>query len=69
MVRLERKFLATPENERPAKVPRLKKERPVRELSPDERHRRRLQHLLAVVQLWIAQEGLLLPRPRAFCPT
>ena len=60
-VRRDRKFLATPENERPAKLPRPKKERPVRELSPDERRRRRLQQVLAIVQLWIAQEGLLLP--------
>ena len=63
-VRRDRKFLATPENERPVKVPRPKKpkkERPVRELSPDERRRRRLQHLLTVVQLWITQESLILP--------
>jgi transposase-like protein len=63
-IRRDRKFLATPENERPVKVPRRKrpkKEPPVRELSPDQRLRRRLQHLLAVAQLWINQEGLLLP--------
>jgi hypothetical protein len=52
------------EAERPIRVPRPKKpkkERPVRELSPDERLRRRLQHLLAIVELWITQESLILP--------
>jgi hypothetical protein len=59
-VRRDRKFLATPEAERPIRVPRPKKERPTREFSPDEHRRQRLQQLLAVVQLWITQEGLLL---------
>jgi transposase-like protein len=62
-VRRDRKFPATKENERPVRVPRPKKpkkERRVRELCPDERHRKRLQHLLAVAQTWITQEGLLL---------
>jgi transposase-like protein len=63
-VRRDRKFLATPAAERPIRVPRPKnpkKERPVRELRPDERRCQRLQHLLAVVQLWITQETLILP--------
>jgi transposase-like protein len=63
-IRRDRKFLATPENERPVRVPRpkkTKKERLVRELSPDERCRLRQQHMLNVVQLWIKQEGLLIP--------
>jgi transposase-like protein len=60
-VRRDRKFLATPEAERPIRVPRPKKERLARELSPDEHRRRRLQQLLAVVELWITQEALLLP--------
>src|SRR5260370_29547321 len=58
-IRRDRKFLAAPEHERPVRVPRPKKpkkERPVRELSQDERRRRRLQHLLAIVELWITQE-------------
>lgn len=63
-VRRDRKFLATPEDERPVKVPRPKKpkkQRPVRELSPDEHRRQRLQDLLAIVELWITEERLILP--------
>jgi len=44
-VRRDRKFLATPENERPVKVPRPKKPKKQRragQLGPDERLRRRL---------------------------
>jgi transposase-like protein len=63
-VRRDRKFLATPENERPAKMPRPqkpKKQRPVRQFSPDEHFGRRLQHLLAIVERWITQVSLILP--------
>ncbi len=61
MIRLDLKFLATPENERPAKVPRSKKERPVCELNPEKFRERRMQSLLKVAQLWISREGLTLP--------
>ena len=40
-VRRDRKYLATPEDERPVRVPRPKKERPICELSLDESRRRR----------------------------
>jgi hypothetical protein len=66
-VRRDRKFLATPENERPVRVPRPKKpkqpkkERPVRELTPEERHQQYWQLMLSVVKLWISQEGLIPP--------
>jgi hypothetical protein len=60
-VRRDRKYLATPEDERPVRVPRPKKERPIRELSLDESRRRHQQSLLEATQLWITQEGLLLP--------
>ena len=52
-IRRDRKFLTTPEDQRPVKVPRPKKpqkERPVRELSPDESRRRYQQHMLTVVE-------------------
>jgi hypothetical protein len=65
-VRRDRKFLATLEAERPIRVPRPKKERPARELSPDESRRRHQQHMLKVVQFWITQEGLLLPNLELF---
>jgi len=60
-VRRDRKYLATPEDERPVRVPRPQKERPIRELSLDESRRRHQQSLLKAAQLWITQEGLLLP--------
>jgi hypothetical protein len=60
-VRRDRRYLATPENERPFRVPRPKKERPIPELNPDVSRRRHQQSLLKVAQLWITQEGLLLP--------
>jgi transposase-like protein len=60
-VRLDLKYLATPEDDRPVRVPRPKKERPIRELSLDESPRRHRQGLLKAAQLWITQEGLLLP--------
>ena len=66
-VRRDRKFLATPENERHVKVQRPKKlkepkkEKPVRELTPEERRQQYWQLLLTVVQLWITREGLILP--------
>jgi hypothetical protein len=59
-VRRDRKFLETPETERPIRAPQSKKERPVRELSPDEHRRQRLHNLLVVVQRWITQEHLFL---------
>ena len=66
-VRRDRKFLATPESERPVKFPRPKKpkkpkvEKPVRELTPEERRQRYWEGMLTAVQLWISQEGLILP--------
>ena len=61
-VRRDRKFLATPPMERLVRVPILKKQRPVREVSPDERRRRHRQSLLEAAQLWITQErDMLLP--------
>ncbi len=68
-VRRDRKFLATPEDKRPAKVPlpkRAKQKWPVRELSPDERRRRQRQDMLKVVQLWVTQESLILPDLESF---
>jgi hypothetical protein len=64
MVRLDRKFFATPVKDRPALAARpkkRKKERPVGELSPEEVRERRMQTLLEVAQLWITREGLILP--------
>ena len=64
MVRLDRKFLATPVEDRPAHAapPRKpKKEQPVRELTPEKVRERRMQSLLEVAQLWITREGLILP--------
>jgi hypothetical protein len=64
MVRLDRKFLATPVKDRPAAAARPKKpkkERPVRELPPEKVRERRMQSLLEVAQLWITREGLILP--------
>lgn len=63
-IRRDRKFLATPENERPVKVPRPKKPkkvRPVKELDPAELRRRRFQSMLKVVKQWIGEQGLVLP--------
>jgi chromosome partitioning protein len=66
-VRRDRKFLATPENERPIRVARPKKpkepkkEKPVRELTLEERRQQDWQLMLTVVQLWITQEGLIPP--------
>ena len=53
--------MGTLEGVRPIRGPRPKKERASRELNPVEHRRQRLQHLLALVQLWITQEGLFLP--------
>jgi DNA-binding NarL/FixJ family response regulator len=64
MVRLDRKFLATPVKDRPAAAARPKKptkERPVRELTSEKVRERRMQSLLEVAQLWITREGLILP--------
>ena len=64
-VRRDRKFLATPESERPVKVPRPrkpkepKKPKPVRELTPEERRQQYWQLMLNTVQIWITQEGLI----------
>jgi transposase-like protein len=63
-VRRDRKLIETPEDKRPMRAPRPKKpkkERPVRELTPEERLQRHWQLMLTVVQLWIRKEGLLLP--------
>jgi hypothetical protein len=64
-IRRDRKFLATPENERPMPRPKTpkepRKEKPVRELTPKERRQQHWQLMLTVVKLWIAQEGLIPP--------
>ncbi len=66
-VRRDRKFLATPENERPMRVPRPKKlkepkkGKSVRELTPEERRQQYWQLMLTVVKLWITQAGLIPP--------
>jgi transposase len=66
-VRRDRKFLETPESERPVRAPRAKKqkepkkEKLVRELTPEERRQQHWQLMLTVVNLWITQEGLILP--------
>jgi hypothetical protein len=49
-IRLDRKFLATPENERPIKIPRPER------LKRPQRHWKRM---LTAAQLWITQKGLL----------
>jgi transposase len=62
-VRRDRKFLATPENQRPVPRPKKpkepKKEKPARELTAEERRQQYWQLMLTVVQLWITQEGLI----------
>jgi hypothetical protein len=52
MIRLDRKFLATPEDKRPVKTPRPKKPK------PPQLH---WKQMLTAVKLWISQEGLLRP--------
>jgi hypothetical protein len=52
MIRLDRKFLATPENERPFKIPRPKKPK-----SPQ----LHWKQMLTAVKRWITQEGLIRP--------
>ena len=54
-IRRDRKFLATPENERPIKLPRPKKPkkvRPVREADPAELRRQYPQGMVEVLQHW-----------------
>lgn len=58
-VRRDLKFLATPLEQRPVKKP--EKVKPVRELSPDKMHDRRLKQLLELAQQWVLQEHLILP--------
>jgi hypothetical protein len=58
LVRNDRKYLATPVEERPVKKP--KKARPIRELSPEELHDRHLKRLLAAADRWVAKERLQL---------
>lgn len=53
-IRRDRKFLATPVEDRPVK--RLKKGRAVRELSPD----KHLKGLLKAADRWVAEEHLQL---------
>ena len=63
-IRRDRKFLATPENERPIKLPRPKKPkkvRPVREADPAELRRQYLQSMVEVLQHWVCEQGLILP--------
>jgi FixJ family two-component response regulator len=49
--RRDRKFLATPLKQRPAK--KLKKVRPVREISPKQTHHQRLKELLQLARSWV----------------
>ena len=58
LVRLDREFLAKPVEDRPVKKP--KKVQPVRQLSPEEIHDRRLKELLAGADRWVAEERLQL---------
>jgi hypothetical protein len=63
-IRRDRKFLATPENERPVKLPRpkkLTKVSPVRELDPAELRRRYVEYMVEVLQSWIGEQSLILP--------
>jgi hypothetical protein len=63
-IRRDRKFLATPENERLIKLPRPTKPRkvhPVREADPAELRRQYLQDMVEVLQHWIGGQGLVLP--------
>lgn len=58
MIRLDRKFLATQENERPIKIPRPTKiSRPKKPKSPQ----LHWKHMLTAVKLWIGQECLIRP--------
>jgi hypothetical protein len=43
---------------RPKKSKEPKKEKPDRELTPEERRQQHWQHMLSVVNLWITQEDL-----------
>jgi FixJ family two-component response regulator len=52
-VRRDRRFLSTPLEQRPVKEKKPKKVKPVRELSPDEMHDRRLKELLKLAQEWV----------------
>ena len=64
MVRLDRKFPATTLTDRPAHPAppkERKKERPVRELTPEKVRERRMKSLLEAAQFWITREGLILP--------
>jgi hypothetical protein len=63
-IRRDRKFLATPENERPVRLPRPKKPtkvKPVKELDPAEPRRRYVQYMVEVLQFWIGEQSLILP--------
>ncbi len=56
MIRLDRKFLATPEHERP-----VKKARPARVLDLAKLRRRRVKSMFEVLKGWIEEQGLILP--------
>jgi transposase len=60
-VRRDRRFLSTPLEQRPVKVKKPGKVKPVRELSPDELHDLRLKELLKLAQEWVVQQHLVLP--------
>jgi hypothetical protein len=63
-IRRDRKFLATPESERPVRAPRPKKPRQTRPVTEEERtelSRRRFKRMLIVVRRWIVDQGLILP--------
>jgi hypothetical protein len=46
---------------RPMKPKKSKKEKPVRELTPEERRQQHWQFILTALKLWIIQEDLILP--------
>ena len=63
MIRLDRKFIATPVENRPSNARRQKRPRneAVRQLSPEKAREQRVQSLCKVAKFWITQEGLILP--------
>ncbi len=62
-IRRDRKYLATPEHEWPAKVrgpKKPKKVRPPKVLETAEARRRRFENMLDVVKHWIGEQGFVL---------
>lgn len=62
--RRDRKYLATPEHERPVKKPRPKKPkkvRPIKESSHSELRSRYFRNMLDMVKSWVYEQDLILP--------